>query len=136
MNIIDVYQKATVAYNREPDDEIAHVWEGVLARWTADQVLDALRTHQADATIDDFSHRPRGSFMPTPAELIAILQQKTKAAVLGSRLSCGECEDGWIINDALPPGKRRARRCEKCAELRRQAAANGGGGVLTCVSTL
>ena len=122
MTILDIYEKATDAYNRARNDEVARVWQGVLARWTAEEIFDALRTHQSNSTIDEYSNKPRGAFMPQPAELIYILQQKKKAAVLGSRLSCGECEDGWIIDDSLPPGKRRAKRCEKCAELRRLAA--------------
>jgi hypothetical protein len=91
----ELYARTIQTYNREPKDGEFDAWLNVLGGFTFGDVDSALRRWQADTTLEDYTNRPKGARMPSPAEVLASIQ-KFENANQTRFISCGKCEEGWV----------------------------------------
>jgi hypothetical protein len=110
MTILELYAKASESYRLPRNEEAGMAWEEVLSPFSMEEIEGAIATHRADTTLDERG-RPRGCWMPLPAELKLLIETGRKKAAQGSPLVfCGQCTEGWIP-DPDRPEERRLRRC-------------------------
>lgn len=94
----DVYVDACVAYGKVPSQAGLDAWDGVLGGYQAHEVKQALSAWQANDEVDDFTKRTRGSVMPAPSELKAIVFRSRREERSRLRFkSCGNCHEGQVV---------------------------------------
>jgi hypothetical protein len=112
---------ACTVYNRLPNDELLETWR-TLGHVPIRDLLEALVAHQRNTCRDPRDGRPVGHWFPTPADLLAYVEDKHRNVVT-ERPFCDDpdCSGGWRIRlDARGHG--RASRCPKCLALWKEAS--------------
>ena len=119
-----VYVRECQAHARKMTEGELDAWRDVLSGYSESDVDRALRRWRANTTIEEFTQRPCGSRMPTPAELklsIARFDSEKRSAASGQFVACGQngCDDGWLhrltgvtVGVQMKPGDRGVSRCE------------------------
>jgi hypothetical protein len=112
---------ACAAYGREPNDELLFAWRGALDQIPIRELREALTEHQRDITPDGRDRRPRGSWLPSPADLLAKVEAKRRSenTQRTKRGYCGraECLGGWVWAERNTGGEPAVTRCPHCREL-------------------
>jgi hypothetical protein len=85
--------------NRKQTEGETEVWISVLSEYATADLDAALRRWHSDVTIEEFTQKPKGARMPTPAELKLSIDQFNQSAARthsGQFVACGNCQDGWV----------------------------------------
>jgi hypothetical protein len=92
-----LYNRTLQAYSREPKDGEFDAWANVLGFASYADLDAALRRWANDTYIEEYTQRPRGSRMPSAAELKLSID-RFNAAHSHQFVPCNEngCEGGWI----------------------------------------
>jgi hypothetical protein len=110
VTILELYAITSQSYSRPRDEEAGKAWERVLSAYSIEEIEGAIAAHRGDTTLDD-QGRPRGRWMPMPADLKLLIEAgRRKAARRTQFISCGRCNEGWVAASGRP-GERRVRRC-------------------------
>lgn len=91
------YRRTTEAYRKEPNLGELAAWDTTLSEYSAADLDAALRRWQCDLTVEEFTRRPRGSRMPSAAELRLSIENFDRANA-EQFIPCGRdgCEGGWV----------------------------------------
>lgn len=117
-----LYVKTTQQYRRDPNDDEFESWIGVLSGYKFQEISQALDRWLGDTTLEEFTNRPKGARMPSPAEIKLSVQ--TTELIQGEKFKgCGQdgCMNGWVREfegmtvggNKIDPKVGAARRC-KC----------------------
>jgi hypothetical protein len=93
------YQKTAQSYGRQRSDGEVEAWLDTISSYRSLDLDAALRRWHADTSIEEFTGKPRGSRMPTPAELklsIDGFAQEERKQITGKFQPCGNCQSGWV----------------------------------------
>lgn len=96
-----LYNATAQSFHREVTPGEDEAWGQVFANYPEGDLDAAIRRWREDTRVDDFTHRPNGARMPTPAELklsIDDFNSKQAQIATGSYVPCnqGDCKFGWI----------------------------------------
>ncbi len=92
-----VYERACRVKRIAPQDDEGRAWHRVLRKLEARDVEAALDAWWADTT-PTLSGRPRGAFMPEPAELKPVAERQQRLREVKTRVDyCGDCALGWVV---------------------------------------
>lgn len=96
-DLVSLYSRTIQAYNRDPKDGELDAWVNVLGGFSAPDIDAALRRWQCDLTVEEFTRKPRGSRMPSAAELRLSIENFDRANA-EQFIPCGRdgCEGGWV----------------------------------------
>jgi hypothetical protein len=112
---------ACAAYGREPNDELLNAWRAALDQTPIRELREALTEHQRDITPDGRDRRPRGSWFPSPADLLAKVEAKRqcRSTQRAKRGYCGrdECLGGWVWAEVSLGREPAVSRCPHCKAL-------------------
>lgn len=93
----ELYARTAQQYRREPSDEEFEAWQNVLDGYRFRDVSNALDRWLGETLLEEFTNRPKGARMPSPAEVKLLVQ--TIAAIQGDKFeACQQngCMSGWI----------------------------------------
>lgn len=95
--IDDLYARTLQSYSREAKEGEFDAWEHVLQPFSYREIDSALRRWQDDTEIEEYTHKPRGSRMPTAAELRLSIERASRANTPRFQ-ACEQhgCVEGWI----------------------------------------
>lgn len=92
----ELYARTLAAYGRkEPVRGEFDAWENVLGQYSFADLDAAIRRWQSTTEVEDFTQKPKGSRMPTPAELSLAIKTFNQANSAEFE-PCGKCESGWV----------------------------------------
>jgi hypothetical protein len=131
--ILELYTSSLEAHHCQPKDGELDAWKKVLQQFKRAHLDAALRRWLNDTTLEEYTGRPRGSRMPSPAELKASIEsfeRATQSSITGRFEPCrkGGCEGGWVpvgVNTGVHMDLRRRVRCQcfsNFIQLRKGAA--------------
>jgi hypothetical protein len=98
-DLVKFYRSTCESYNRKQTEGEIDAWLCVLSEHTTGDLDAALRRWHSDTSIEDFTQKPKGSRMPSTAELKLSIDQfneKTARTASGKFYSCNNCEEGWL----------------------------------------
>jgi hypothetical protein len=99
--LLELYKRTLEAHHCLPKDGELDSWAGVLGDYSRSQLDAALRRWDGDTSIEEYSGKPRGSRMPSPAELKRSMEDFERSASslkAGRFVPCNQdgCDEGWI----------------------------------------
>lgn len=111
------YTLAGQTYNRkEPNDAECKAWIEVLGFYSQPELDAAWRRWLNDTSVEEFTQRPKGARMPTPAELKHSIERSKSAedAKKNPFVACGKngCVSGWVPVPEI--GKKLTHRVRRC----------------------
>lgn len=118
-----IYAGTCLTYSKVANNEQFKAWASVLGGTRPAIVRKAADLHFGDTTLDLFTKKIRGSFMPTPAEIKALAQQieaEERSANTVKFVDCTDqpCSNGWHVEE------RGAVRCPRFLEWVRRNGRN------------
>lgn len=97
MNIGMLYGQVCEVYRRERNDATGEAWKNVLSKFPLADVRSAIREWQENTRIDQFTGKPVGASMPSPADIAVICERLARKKIAGNKFEpCGHCESGWV----------------------------------------
>lgn len=96
MTITEIYTRTAASYGRQFIDDTARAWNRTLQGFTPAEIQNGVDQWQRNV-VEDFDHRPLGSKMPQPADVLALCSHNRELAQRKSGVftACDRCEEGW-----------------------------------------
>ncbi len=97
MTITEIYSRTCESYSKLANESQLEAWNSVLSRFAPVEVKRAVDDWRQDTSEDDMG-QPRGRWMPSPTELLAIIEHGRRQSKAAEKRfeSCGKCDEGWI----------------------------------------
>lgn len=90
-----LYARTVEAYHCSPKDGELDAWLDVLGNYQEAQLDAALRRWAKETELEEYTGRPRGSRMPSPAE-IRLSMDRFERTISEHFLPCKKCDFGWV----------------------------------------
>ena len=93
--ISELYGRMVGACRKEESDAERGAWKEVLGNYKFSDGDAACRRWLADTTVEEWTNKPRGARLPSPAELKASIERFRNVSA-DYFTPCGHCESGWV----------------------------------------